>query len=350
MAVLCQLAHPDQYCASEWDLTIDPAGRQYWLNHFARHGETVVALIRNRRCGEPARVEAFQAELLAGLERLRGDPSAFGRLTIPTFDLYREQLLRKHGLGDPYAQVKQRENAAAIELFPTVVGELDKLSGERLVHELARGIFAGNIFDLGSLATVRDYNASGLDFFTTRARLKPRPWLIDDLDEVTRIFGRERMPYRHVLFFVDNAGADVVLGCLPLARHLASRGARVVLAANSTPSLNDITADELNVVLDQLAARDRLINDQLDVGQISVVASGCGTPLVDLSDVTDQCDQAARDSDLLILEGMGRSVESNFSARFKCDCLKIALLKDEWVAGKLGGTLYDIVCRFERER
>jgi len=262
--------------------------------------------------------------------------------------VFREDLLRKHGLTDPYAEIKRRENAAAMELYPALVAQLDGLDGRALLGELVRGLFAGNIFDLGSLATVRDYHARGLDFFATRAELKPRPWLIDEFDELAAALDAGEPAYRQVLFFVDNAGADVILGCLPLARHLARRGARVALAANSTPSLNDITAEELRDVLDRLAPHDRALAELVHSGRIGVVASGCGTPLIDLANVSDECNQAARNSDLIILEGMGRAIESNFSARFRCDCARLAMLKDEWVAGKLAGSLFDIVCRFDR--
>jgi type II pantothenate kinase len=37
----------------------------------------------------------------------------------------------------------------------------------------------------------------------------------------------------------------VVLGMVPLARELLHRGTNVVLTANSTPALNDITHAEL---------------------------------------------------------------------------------------------------------
>lgn len=82
--------------------------------------------------------------------------------------------------------------------------------------------------------------------------------------------------------------------------------------------------------------------------RIATVASGCGAPLIDLTDVSDACNDAARDADLIILEGMGRGIESNYHVRFTCDVLKIALLKDKQVAHRLGGDLYEQVCRFEQ--
>jgi uncharacterized protein with ATP-grasp and redox domains len=47
------------------------------------------------------------------------------------------------------------------------------------------------------------------------------------------------------IVFVDNAGADVCLGMIPFIRELIRRGTEVVVAANSVPSINDITALEL---------------------------------------------------------------------------------------------------------
>lgn len=49
--------------------------------------------------------------------------------------------------------------------------------------------------------------------------------------------------------FVDNAGADVVLGMLPFAREMLRLGCEVVLVANSLPAINDITAQELRTVV-----------------------------------------------------------------------------------------------------
>jgi type II pantothenate kinase len=91
-----------------------------------------------------------------------------------------------------------------------------------------------------------------------------------------------------------------------------------------------------------------VLRDLLDTGRITVVETDNDTPLIDLRKISDECNEAARDSDLIILEGMGRSVESNFEAKFRCDSLKIAMLKDKMVAAKLGGEVFDLVCRFDQ--
>jgi hypothetical protein len=86
------------------------------------------------------------------------------------------------------------------------------------------------------------------------------PQVIDELDTILdRLHPQQQQQqqpqqqqapvYRKALFFVDNSGADVVLGMLPLARELLQRGTVVVLAANRQPSINDITAAELQPLL-----------------------------------------------------------------------------------------------------
>ena len=345
MAVLCKLADPDGYVVSDWDLMADAAGRAYWIYHFEHHSEAMLAMAAEQDA-DPDAAAAFRNELLAELDLLRADPAYWGPLTILSFDECRERLLRKHGLPDPYATVKRRENHAAAELFAEVLAELDGLTGTALVEALVRGIFAGNIFDLGSMATIESYHQEGMDFHATRERQPSRPWFVDDFDALSaRLLGGQ--PYRQVLFFVDNAGADLILGCIPLARHLAREGSRVVLAANSTPSLNDITWPELQEVLATLADIDSVLANLIADDRIATVASGCGAPLIDLSRISEACNAAARQADYIILEGMGRSIESNYRVRFTCDTLKIALLKDRVVAERLGGSLYDQVCRFE---
>ena len=351
MPVLCRLADPENYVACTWDLIADERGRQYWLNHFATHGRTVLDLVRQRHGpGIEERIGEFEREFAELLARMRQDPAGFGELTILTLDEHREEMLLRHGFDDPFAEVKRREDDAAVVLYPRVIEELSNCQGTELIELLVRGIFAGNIFDLGSMATIETYNRQGLDFFGTRSSQPARPWAVDDFDALAGRFAGGQSPYRQALFLVDNAGADLVLGCLPFARQLGLWGTKVVLAANSRPSLNDVTVPELERVIEQICPLDQDFADLVKSGRLTVVASGGGAPLIDLSQVADECDAAARDADLLILEGMGRSVESNFEAVFDCDCLKIALLKDQAVAERIGVKLFDVVCRFEPAR
>ncbi len=145
---------------------------------------------------------------------------------------------------------------------------------------------------------------------------------------------------------MDNAGSDFVLGVMPLARELALAGTKIVLAANELPSLNDITADETVVVLENLARVDEDLATLISASMFEVVSTGNGSPLIDLSEVSEEINEAAADAEIVVLVGMGRAIESNLDAAFRVDALHLALLKDAAVAERIGGALFDCVCKY----
>lgn len=55
--------------------------------------------------------------------------------------------------------------------------------------------------------------------------LSARPWVIDNLD--TWIERLEGPAHRQAAIFIDNSGFDAILGMLPFARFLLSRGTKV---------------------------------------------------------------------------------------------------------------------------
>ncbi|KAI5431990.1 hypothetical protein KIW84_035940 [Lathyrus oleraceus] len=75
------------------------------------------------------------------------------------------------------------ENANAISLFENVVLVNDAIEDEgKRIENLVRGIFAGNIFDLGSAQLAEVFSKDGMSFLASCQNLVPRPWVIDDLD------------------------------------------------------------------------------------------------------------------------------------------------------------------------
>ncbi|KAI3436717.1 hypothetical protein D9Q98_006132 [Chlorella vulgaris] len=146
--------------------------------------------------------------------------------------------------------------------------------------------------------------------------------------------------------FVDNSGADILLGMLPLARELLRQGTIVIIAANTLPAINDITAAELEQLLPQICAADSVLCKGVSERRLQVVPSGSGLPVIDLSKVSAELAEAAQQADLIILEGMGRSIETNLGARFSCDAVNLGMIKHPEVASVLGGRLYDCVCQF----
>src|SRR6185369_3192860 len=181
-----------------------------------------------------------------------------------------------------------------------------------------------------------------------RKTLSRRPWLVDDLDGwLHRLRNGPR--HRCALLFVDNDGPDVILGMLPFARKLLRRGTGVILTANTYPSLNDVTIEELYDHLAKITVLDARLREALASGRLTLLPSGNGAPLIDLSRVDPVLAEAVRSRqvDLLVLEGMGRAIETNYNTRFTCDTIKTAMVKDHGVAEALGGRVYDLVFRFE---
>jgi len=349
MSVFCLLSDPDNYVATDWDLLADQAAREHWLDHFERHfSHTLEHALTWYGRSAASRVEDAGRALRDTIARLREEPASLpsGKLNIIELDRLREEILRGHGLGDPFQHIKARENAEAMKLYPQVVHDLHVLdAAEKWLH-LVECVFAGNIFDLGAMETM--HLADGpVDFLELVEKTKPRPWLVDDYDLLAAgLLTAPPMPWSKAIVFLDNAGSDFVLGLMPLVRELALGGTQIVLAANETPALNDMTADETIDVVEQLAGADADLEALIGGGMFEVVSSGNNIPLIDLSEVSDDLNETAADADLVILEGMGRAVESNFDAAFTVDAVHLAILKDEAVAKRMGGELFDCICKY----
>ncbi|KAG7669223.1 hypothetical protein Ndes2526B_g05521 [Nannochloris sp. 'desiccata'] len=279
----------------------------------------------------------------------------------------REEALIEAGFKDIYLDIKTRENENALELLPEVLAELDQ---QENLHErwelIIRGVCAANIFDLGAAHTTDMYHSNGgVSFHDAREKLLPRPWIIDNMDRLVnklssspaeKIKGGENgddlkkqssPSYKKALLFVDNSGADVILGMLPFARELVRQGTQVIIAANELPSINDITFAELDGILPKIASLDDVLCKAISSQNLVVLSSGNALPVIDLRQVSSELVERAGDADFVMLEGMGRSIETNLNARLGCDVLKIGMVKHPEVAAELGGRMLDCVVKFD---
>lgn len=50
---------------------------------------------------------------------------------------------------------------------------------------------------------------------------------------------------------------------------------------------------------------------------------------------------------LIVLEGMDRAAHTNIDAKFLCDCFKLSIIKNHWLAKRLGGDMFSVVCKYE---
>ncbi|KDP47020.1 hypothetical protein JCGZ_10747 [Jatropha curcas] len=293
----------------------------------------------------PAKAEKFAQRYSEILEDLKKDPESHGG--PPDCILLcrlREQILRELGFRDIFKKVKYEENEKAISLFEDVVRLNDAIEdGVKRLENLVKGIFAGNIFDLGSAQLAEVFSRDGMSFLASCQNLVPRPWVIDDLDTFKVKWSKKS--WKKAVIFVDNSGADIILGILPFARELLRRGTQVILAANDLPSINDVTYPELiEIILKLKDGSGQLVG--VDASNLLIANSGNDLPVIDLTRVSQELAYLCSDADLVILEGMGRGIETNLYAQFKCDSLKIGMVKHPEVAQFLGGRLYDCVFKY----
>jgi len=349
MSHFCLLSSADQYVADDWDLLTDEVSRRYWLELFAKHfAETLRQAGQRGGRAINKQIAAAREEFATAIEQLAaGDPGVSPKkLNVMELCRLREGVLRRHELDDPFGRIKERENALATKLYPQIVRKLHDVDGVARWLHLIKRIFAGNTFDLGSFSTLH-LAAEPMDFLAAVENTKPRPWLLDDYDRLAEDLPAEPPgKWSKAVVFLDNAGSDFILGVMPLVRQMAMFGTKIVLAANERPSLNDITADETVGVFEGLMACDDDLAALARADMFEVVSTGNDIPLIDLSEVSDELNAAAADAELVILEGMGRAVESNLDATFKTDVLHLATLKDPAVAARIGGELFDCVCKY----
>uniref|UniRef100_A0A7S1T206 Damage-control phosphatase ARMT1-like metal-binding domain-containing protein n=1 Tax=Tetraselmis chuii TaxID=63592 RepID=A0A7S1T206_9CHLO len=317
--------------------------------------------IKNGGQGDKSTLEAqaadFEERFSAALDLFAADPSAdtgyaIGYVTVNCAALcrLRDRCLQAAGFGDIFETVKTEENEKALRVLPGVLRELDSQDDPEARLELAiRGVFAGNIFDLGAAASEELFRSSGPTFQATRGKLASRPWPVDNLD--TLLMRMRGKAHHKAVIFVDNAGSDVILGILPLARELLKRGTSVLLAANESPTINDITAAELSALMPAVAALDEeVMGAAVSSGRLTVMSTGSDLPVIDLCALSATFCAECTDADLVLLEGMGRSIETNLRAKFTCDVANLGMIKHPEVAALLGGSIYDCICRFEPAR
>ncbi|KAI8111302.1 hypothetical protein M9434_004874 [Picochlorum sp. BPE23] len=427
------LATSCKYVANTIDINADAAEMAYWVGVLQDQIPTVMekaASSQQNTKDAIQRAASFGRSLDSYLSKYRSQSSSFGQINLSDLFEVREECLREAGFDDVYRMDKARENAAALEALPDLLAELDILEPPARLLSLVQGVLAANIFDWGAKACVDLYHtATILEMYKhARERLSQRPWRVDDLTDFAEVWlsksdldtngkGQFKFPYRRCLIFVDNAGADVVLGCFPLAREILRGGGEVVLAANSLPAINDITLNELVDVVDRASdicpimkeARKAAIAAQVANGgrvppppgmmqrpssmtnlssmligndssppsssgspkedspvpalpslhsqprtdaarepRLYVVENGQGSPCLDLTRVSKDVADATVGTDLVIIEGMGRSIHTNFAAKLKCDVLKLAMIKNKHLASRLfNGNVYECICRFD---
>lgn len=338
------------------DLNTDAKAAAYWFPCFR---ELVIKFAKQAASSQvddetaQQRAAQFQEAYLQQIDDYQNNiANNSGKVVLGTSELLKlnETMLRRFGFTDPWLSQKQKENASAKARLKQRLQEIDAIENEDARWtELVRGVLAGNMFDWGAqaVASILEQD-SNFGLHAALDRIEQRPWLLDDLD--AWLLRLKMPPHKCAVIFVDNSGVDVVLGVLPFVRELLKRGTKVLLCANSEPSLNDVTSRELTTLLDDCACHCSILESSWRSGRLLVYANGQSGPCLDMRTLPrDLCDAiTANETDLLVIEGMGRALHTNLNAHFKCETLKLAVIKNRWLAKYLGGDkMFAVICKYE---
>ncbi|KAF1747896.1 hypothetical protein GCK72_024362 [Caenorhabditis remanei] len=338
------------------DFNNDDEARNFWIEILDKtiNDMTKFAIASQKNCEDQDdvanRAKDFENDFVKTMDTIKEHHVAYGNSNARNLLEVREQILQEKGFDDIYVQKKHEENCTAIAELPHVLATIDKLketSDDKTVLEyVSRGLLAGNVFDWGAKEVVKMMNSeSGLSFQTAIDHVENRPWLFDGFDS----FYEKHKDYKSVLIFVDNSGFDYILGIIPFARELLRNGSKVVICANSSPALNDLTYREMVALANEFREIDGDLTKFLENGQMMFVQSGQESPCLDARRVHEDLNEIVQKykTDLVVIEGMGRALHTNFNVQFKCDSLKAAVIKTQWLADRLGGKMFSVVFKHE---
>ncbi|CAH0558240.1 unnamed protein product [Brassicogethes aeneus] len=345
-----QLRHPETYNPDTVDLINNIKERKYWLSCLEQMVKKFVNKAEDLNPDNPkAKEQAEQSYQTFHklIERLTLDPFVIKSLSVRTLLDFNEETLRSNNFKDAWYIQKEKESGVALLEFKDRISKIDSICdfNEKWL-DLCKGVLAGNVFDWGAKA-VSDIleHTNNFGFSQALETIQKRPWFKDDLDNW--IVQLKKHPYATAVIFVDNAGVDFILGILPLARELLKQKTKVILTANSLPALNDVTYHDLNMYCCRAAQYCPVLKRAIATAQLITVENGQAGPCLDLTTLSPDLCNLMLDADLVILEGMGRAVHTNLYAKFKIDCVKMAVLKNEWLAQSLGAQQFSIIFTYE---
>ncbi|KAK9306575.1 hypothetical protein QLX08_002771 [Tetragonisca angustula] len=345
------LKDPATYNPDTTDLAEDKEARDYWLQCFEESVDKFVARAIHSQPHSPTakdRATKLKEKYINRLHYLHLQPFAYGTLTVRVLLDTIEHCMKEFDFPDPYLHQKKKENEEALTYLKSRITTLDKLEGAEKIKALILGVLSGNMFDWGAQAVADLMETTDFGFAEAQAKIPGRPWLQDNLDDwIERL--KTGPPHKCAAIFVDNSGVDIVLGILPFARDLLQRGTKVILCANSMPALNDVTYPELVVTLRDAAKICKVIRHALKENRLIAMETAQAGPCLDLSRLNlDLCLAMVKHKvDLIVLEGMGRTLHTNLHAKMTCECLKLAVIKNRWLALRLGGDMYAVICKYE---
>ncbi|XP_045471940.1 4'-phosphopantetheine phosphatase [Harmonia axyridis] len=344
------LKNPQSYDPDTIDLQNDIKQREYWLTCLDQMIKKFIpkaSILNPEDLQATEKAEKSYQTFHMLTEQLKDNPRLLNPLSVRTLLEFNEDNLRTNNFKDAWSIQKQKETALAFNKFSARLKYIDSIEPFRdRWLEVVKGVLAGNVFDWGSKVVSEMLEKSpNFDLLDAMKTIQPRPWFKDDFELfVNKI---ETCPYKKVVIFVDNAGIDFVLGILPFARELLKLGTKVILVGNTLPALNDVTFKELKSYLVEASHQCGIFRNALNENRLQCLENGQRGPCLDLTSLPEELCETMLTTDCVIIEGMGRAVQTNFYATFTIDCLKLAVLKNEWLAKSLGASQFFVICDFQ---
>ncbi|XP_050497779.1 4'-phosphopantetheine phosphatase isoform X2 [Diabrotica virgifera virgifera] len=345
------LKNPERYNPDTLNLVENLQARNYWLPCLEQMVKKFVSKAQYLHPDDPKATEKAEVcyqDFHNLLEQLTSDPNILKPLSVRTLLEFNENNLRSKYFKDAWLVQKENESTNALSQFKSRIKQIDSIKDfHSRWFEIIQGVLAGNVFDWGAkiVIDILESNKGNFGFDEATKTIQKRPWFSDKLDEF--VDKLKVKPYKTCIIFVDNSGYDFVLGILPLAREFLSQGTKVVLTANSYPALNDVTFQELNIYCKKAADYCKIFERSLFNGKLVTVENGQKGPCLDLADLSAELCECMKSADLVIIEGMARAVHTNLYTKLTVDCLKLAVLKNEWLARNLGAEKFSVICDFD---
>ncbi|MCM8794493.1 MAG: ARMT1-like domain-containing protein [Candidatus Omnitrophica bacterium] len=259
-----------------------------------------------RATDDPARRALTRALVSIFLERFNGslfadEPSPISALSGHEADQVLYELIRVGtGNPDPLRELKEQENNVAFQLLASAETAI-QASPDPLLASIQVGI-VGNAQDFATAASranvgqiaqleapIRQAIQQGIGWFTNPAYQQLRD--------------RLSAGPQTILLITDNAG-EVVLDLPFIARLLANRHT-VILAGRGPAPINDMTADDLRVLLERPEVTDYLQNIPDWRKRLRVISNGSDVTGVDLRRVPVEFIDAWLTADIRIAKGQG---------------------------------------------
>ena len=262
--------------------------------------------------------EAVRKEAIGALLHLMAD--MYDDMAVPSIiGAQRDRLVhRVTGCPDPYAELKEQANRAALEILPTF---------EALVAAQPDGEKLRKAALIACLGNIIEYDVPGhsANVEVVLGNIEDEGFTIDDLDSFRGLLG----PDVNLLYLTDNAG-EIAFDRL-MVREIRELGCRVTVAVKGGPSLNDA-----------------LMVDAEAVGMVDeayrVITTGTDAVGVNLSEVSSEFREAYDSADVILSKGMA-NWETLTEYDAPCPTLFLFRAKCEPVATAVGVPLRENVAK-----